>query len=82
MASERIQRRIERLLDEADEAVAKSEWILASCIADQAQGGEILVSSLLKELTESAGDLPYDEGGEVELKGVVGSHRVYGLRWE
>ena len=31
--------------------------ILASRIADQAKGGQILVSALLKELTESAGDL-------------------------
>ena len=29
MASERIQRRIDILLDEADEAVAKSDWTVA-----------------------------------------------------
>ena len=34
MASERIQRRIERLLDEADEAVSKSDWAL---VRDRAQ---------------------------------------------
>jgi len=35
----------------------------------EAKGGEILVSSLLKELTESAGDTAFGEGRQVELKG-------------
>ena len=34
MASERIQRRIDILLDEADEAVAKSDW---AAVRDRAQ---------------------------------------------
>ena len=34
MASERIQRRIDLLLDEADEAVSKSDWLT---VADRAQ---------------------------------------------
>ena len=34
MASERIQRRIDLLLDEADEAVSKSDWVT---VADRAQ---------------------------------------------
>lgn len=34
MASDRIQRRIETLLDEADEAVAQSDW---SVVLDRAQ---------------------------------------------
>ena len=56
--------------------------ILASRIAGQARGGEILVSSLLKELTASAGDVSFDEGREVELKGLSGTHRVYAVAWE
>jgi class 3 adenylate cyclase len=56
--------------------------ILASRIADQAQGGEILVSSLLKELTESAGDIRFGEEREVELKGLTGLNRVYAVAWE
>ena len=48
-------------------------------VADLAQGGEILVSSLTKELVESAGDLSFDEGREVELKGLEGTHRVFGV---
>jgi len=53
--------------------------ILASRIADQAQGGEILVSSLLKELTDSAGDIQFGEVQEVELKGLAGLNRVYSV---
>jgi class 3 adenylate cyclase len=56
--------------------------ILASRIADQAQGGEILVSALLKELTESAGDIRFGEEREVELKGLAGVNRVYAVAWE
>jgi len=55
--------------------------ILASRIADQAQGGEILVSSLLKELTESAGDVRFGEGRQMELKGLSGRHRVFEVAW-
>ena len=56
--------------------------ILASRIASQAMGGEILVSSLLKELVESAGDLTFGEEREVELKGLPGYYRVYPVDWK
>jgi class 3 adenylate cyclase len=56
--------------------------ILASRIADRAQGGEILVSSLLKELTESAGDIRFGEEQEVQLKGLAGLNRVYSVDWK
>jgi class 3 adenylate cyclase len=56
--------------------------ILASRIAGQARGGEILVSGLLKELTESGGDIRFGEGIEAELKGLTGLHRVYAVVWE
>ena len=39
--------------------------------------GEILVSLLLKELTDSAGDIQFGEGQERELKGLSGLNRVY-----
>ena len=68
-------------IKEADDFYGKNV-ILAARIAGQAQGGEILVSSLLKELTESAGDIAFGEGREVELKGLVGSHRVHQIQWE
>ena len=46
------------------------------------RGGEVLVSSLLKELTEGAGDLSFGEVQEVELKGLAGLNRVYPVEWE
>ena len=51
--------------------------ILAARIASQAQGGQILVSSLLKALVESSGEFEFGDGREVELKGLVGSHVVF-----
>ena len=50
--------------------------ILASRIADQSQGWETLVSALLKELTDSAGDIRFGEEREVEVKGLTGLNRV------
>jgi len=69
------------LVQEMDDFFGKNV-ILASRIADQAQGGEILVSSLLKELTDSAGDIRFGEGQDVELKGLAGLNRVYVVDWE
>jgi class 3 adenylate cyclase len=56
--------------------------ILAARIAAQAKGGEVLASSLLKELTESSGDIRFGEGREVELKGLSGAHRVFPVKVE
>ena len=55
---------------------------LASRIADQAKGGEILVSSLLRELTASAGDIAFGEERKLTLKGLSGSQGVYSVGWE
>jgi class 3 adenylate cyclase len=68
-------------IKEADDFYGKNV-ILAARIAAQAEGGEILVSSLLKELTESAGDIEFGQGREVELKGLAGPHRVFEVVWE
>jgi len=43
---------------------------------------QILVSALLKELTDSAGDIRFGEVREVELKGLAGVNRVYPVVWE
>ncbi|HKP91019.1 MAG TPA: protein kinase [Thermoleophilaceae bacterium] len=56
--------------------------ILAARIASQADGGEVLVSSLLKELTESSGDIAFGEAREVTLKGLSGSYRLHAVDWE
>ena len=60
--------------------------IVAARIAAQAHGGEILVSEALKRRAE-AGDgersaLDFDDGRELELKGLAGTHRVYRADWE
>jgi len=55
--------------------------ILAARIASEAKGGEILASSLVKELTESGGDLGFDDGREVELRGLSRTYRVYAVDW-
>jgi class 3 adenylate cyclase len=55
--------------------------IFAARIADEADGGEILVSSLVKELTESGGDFEFENGREVALKGLSGTGKVYSVSW-
>ncbi len=55
--------------------------ILASRIGGQALGGQVLVSSLLKELTESSGEFVFDGGRQVELKGLAGKQRVFEVKW-
>jgi class 3 adenylate cyclase len=56
--------------------------ILASRVAGQAQGGEILVSSLLRQLVESSTDAAiFGAPRDVELKGLAGRHVVYAVRW-
>ena len=56
--------------------------ILAARISAQAGEGEILASSLLKELTESSGDLIFAEARKMELKGLSGTYRAYPVVWE
>ena len=51
--------------------------VLAARIADRARGGEILASSVVKQLTESAGDLRFENEQELELDGLAGTHTVY-----
>jgi class 3 adenylate cyclase len=51
--------------------------VLAARIAGQARGGEILASSVVKQLTESAGDLRFENERKLELDGLAGTHTVY-----
>jgi hypothetical protein len=55
--------------------------ILSSRIAENARGGEILVSSLLRELVERTGEFRFDHGRVVGLKGLAGEYRVFQVRW-
>jgi class 3 adenylate cyclase len=54
----------------------------AARIGNAANGGEILVSSLLKELTDSGGDIEFDTGKELELKGLSSTQRVFAISWQ
>ena len=55
--------------------------ILAARIAAQAGGGEILVSSSLKERAGEC-DVSFENGRELELKGLAGTHEVFSARWD
>ena len=68
------------VIKEADDFFGKNV-ILASRITAQAQGGEILVSSLLKELTHRAGDIAFGTVREVTLKGIADPQRVCEVLW-
>jgi class 3 adenylate cyclase len=53
--------------------------VLAARIANQAHGGEILVSSLVREIVESRGDLHFGETREVQFKGIDGRHCLHSI---
>ena len=55
--------------------------VLGARIADRARGGEILVSSALKEYVESDPAYRFEERGEFHFKGLLGEHTVYGVDW-
>jgi class 3 adenylate cyclase len=57
--------------------------ILAARIAAQADGGEILVSEPMRQAADDDGnELRFDEGRELELKGLAGSHKVFRAEWQ
>jgi class 3 adenylate cyclase len=56
--------------------------ILAARIASEARGAEILVSSLVRELTESSGEFTIEPPPEAELHGLSGIHQVSAIRWQ
>ena len=64
------------VLREQDDFYGKN-IVLAARIAEQASGGEILASSVVKELAESGGDITFDDEREVALKGLGGTYRIF-----
>lgn len=54
--------------------------IAAARIAAEAAPGQVLVSSLTKELVDSSGDLSFDEGREIELRGLARPWRIHTVR--
>ena len=69
------------MIKEGDDFFGK-HVILAARIAAQADGGEILVSSLLRELTASGGDIDFGEPRSVELKGLAGVQEMFPISWQ
>ncbi len=55
--------------------------VLASRIAAQARGGEILVSSNARDYTQTDPSFRFEEHGEYHFKGLLGEHTVYSLLW-
>ncbi len=55
--------------------------IMAARIANLAEGGQILASSITKEITSSRGDLEFGPPQEVTLKGIEGTYQVYEVLW-
>jgi len=56
--------------------------ILAARIAAEARGSEILVSSLVREITESMGEFSFEAPVDAELKGLTGMYRLSAVRWQ
>ncbi|MGH9114109.1 MAG: DUF1707 domain-containing protein [Acidimicrobiales bacterium] len=67
---------------EADGDVFGQNVIAAVRIADAAAPGEVVVSGLTRDLTAAGGDLRFDEGAEVTLKGLSQPWRVHRVLWE
>ncbi len=55
---------------------------LAARVADEARGGEILVTAEARDAAADADDLVFADSREVELKGLPGSYRVLEVRWQ
>lgn len=54
---------------------------MAARVAGEATGGEILASSLVREIVEPRGDMHFGRPREVSLKGIPGLHLVHPVHW-
>jgi class 3 adenylate cyclase len=70
----------EVIVDDGD--IFGKHVIIAARVANLATGAEILVSSLVWDITSARGDLEYGEPRKVTLKGIEGQWAVYPLVWE
>jgi class 3 adenylate cyclase len=71
----------EAIVDDAGALVGRHVHV-ASRIANLAVGGEILVSSLVREIVVARGDIVFGPGRTVALKGIEGTCIVHPLDWE
>jgi DNA-binding NarL/FixJ family response regulator/class 3 adenylate cyclase len=71
-------------LDRRDGELRGRALVKAARICALARGGEILASSVVRELADldaAEGDIWFDDGTEVELRGLRGRHPVVPVRW-
>jgi len=71
-------------LERVDGELRGRPLIKAARIAALARDGEVLASSIVRELADfdADGDIWFDDGAEVELRGLRGRHLVVPVRWE
>jgi eukaryotic-like serine/threonine-protein kinase len=69
------------VIEDADDFYGRNV-VLAARIADSAGGGEILVSGVVKQYTESDQSLDFEDRGSFRFKGLHGEHAVYALLWQ
>jgi adenylate cyclase len=55
--------------------------MFAARVGGLADGGEIVVSAIVREIASARGDLGFGEPRVVSLKGIEGEHAVYPLLW-
>ena len=71
----------EAIVDDEGDLFGK-HIIIAARVANLADGGQILASSIVRDITSSRGDIEFGEAQEVELKGIEGTHRVHTVVWK
>jgi class 3 adenylate cyclase len=54
---------------------------MAARVGGAAGGGEVLLSSLARQIVDTRGDLRFGPSRRVELKGISGIHAVHPLLW-
>jgi adenylate cyclase len=68
------------VITNSDELLGRN-MVLVARIAAHAEAGEILVSSTLKQYTETDPSFQFEPLGEHHFKGLIGEHAVYRVRW-
>jgi class 3 adenylate cyclase len=69
------------LITSSDQLLGRNV-VLAARIAAAAKAGNILVSSALKQYTETDPSFDFELLGEYRFKGLLGDHTVYEVRWQ
>ena len=69
------------LITSSDQLLGRNV-VLAARIGAMAEAGAILVSSSLKEYTETDPSFDFELRGEFRFKGLLGDHVVYEVRWQ